>query len=71
MSKMKKQSLNQAKANMARLEKTVPLLHLIHQDGVEIVEQVKQEEFIKKYNKRKEIQEQEREALERKMKENV
>jgi len=38
---------------------------------MEIVEQAKQEQFIKKYNKRKEIQEQEHEALERKKRENV
>eukprot|EP00831_Metopus_contortus_P040635 TRINITY_DN3182_c0_g2_i9.p1 TRINITY_DN3182_c0_g2~~TRINITY_DN3182_c0_g2_i9.p1 ORF type:complete len:295 (-),score=94.86 TRINITY_DN3182_c0_g2_i9:39-923(-) len=60
LGKLKQKSMNQAKANMARIEKT---------DTLEIIEEQKQEDFMKKYTKRKEIQDLEQEALERKKRE--
>eukprot|EP00830_Metopus_es_P019960 TRINITY_DN7673_c0_g1_i2.p1 TRINITY_DN7673_c0_g1~~TRINITY_DN7673_c0_g1_i2.p1 ORF type:complete len:356 (-),score=123.78 TRINITY_DN7673_c0_g1_i2:59-1087(-) len=60
LSKLKKQSINQAKANMARIEKT---------ESLEVMEQQKQEHYLKNYTKRKDIQESEKDALERKKRE--
>jgi hypothetical protein len=59
---LKKKNVNQAKANLTRLETT---------DSLEKKVQAEQEQFLKKCGKCKEIQEQEREAVERKQREMV
>ena len=74
ISKSKKQGLNQAKANAIRIEQTVLILLrllAILQDNQEALEQQKQNNILKKYDKKRQIKEKEREALEKRTRENV
>lgn len=72
IAKLQKLGKNQSKANETRLEKTVIKIYLklitnnCIKDAMEMISQAKQEVRLKNYGKKKEIQDLEREALEKK-----